>query len=115
VTPDLDIDDGERDRDAELAVQHLVEEAVARIVVFARVAAEAELFKQVAVERDDGLDGRDVPAQPRLERRRDPVHARLIRGNVEPGVLVRRDQQRRLHQVDIGLGPGGDFLPALFS
>src|SRR5258705_7476696 len=41
----------ERDRDAHLAVDHVVQEAVARVVVLGRVAAEAFLREQVAVER----------------------------------------------------------------
>ena len=39
--PDLEHDDAEGDRDAEMAVEHVVEERVARVAVVGLVAAEA--------------------------------------------------------------------------
>ena len=51
----LEIDDGERDRDAGAAVEHLVEEAVARILVSLAVAAESFFVVEIFVEDLDGL------------------------------------------------------------
>src|SRR2546429_391279 len=45
-------DEGERDRQARPALEHVVQKAVPRIVVVLLVAAEAALAEQVASERD---------------------------------------------------------------
>ena len=48
---DLEGDDRERDRDAGAAVEHVVEEAVAGVVVVVLVAVEADLLEQEAAQR----------------------------------------------------------------
>ena len=58
AAPDLEVDHREADRNAEPAIEHLVQEAVARIVVVIAVAAEAELLVEVGVERGDLRRGR---------------------------------------------------------
>src|SRR5206468_11391671 len=42
--PDLDVDDGEADWNPGTAVEHFVQEAVARVVVVVAVAAESQLL-----------------------------------------------------------------------
>src|SRR4029453_17414837 len=51
---DLYVDEREGDRNPGTAVDHLVQVAVARVVVLLAVAAEAELLEQVVVERHNG-------------------------------------------------------------
>src|SRR5207245_1266835 len=53
AAPDLEIDGGQADRNAEPAIEHFIQEAVARVVVVLAIAAESELFVQVRVERRD--------------------------------------------------------------
>ena len=48
---DLQVDDREADRDAGAPVEHLVQEAVARIVVVLAVPREAQLVVEILVER----------------------------------------------------------------
>ena len=52
---DLQVQNRQRDGNAGASVQHLVEEAVARIVVLLFVAAETEFAEEIVVEpADDG-------------------------------------------------------------
>jgi hypothetical protein len=62
--PHRDVDRGEGDRDPGAAVEHVVEEAVARIVVLARVPAEAFLLEEDAVEAGHRRF-REAPRRPR--------------------------------------------------
>ena len=55
---DLEVEDRQRDRDADLPVEHLGEEAVARVVVIVRVAAKAELGEQRPGQDTSGVVGR---------------------------------------------------------
>ena len=66
----LDLHHRQRDRDAELAVEDLVQVAVARIVVLRVVAGEAQLFEQVAVDRGQRRRQVDVAVQLGLAARR---------------------------------------------
>ena len=62
----LEIDDGQAHRDAEAPVQRFVQETVAGIVVVLAIAAEAELFVEMRIERrdEDGRRRAGVPLQP---------------------------------------------------
>ena len=67
---DLEVDDGEADRDAGAAIEDFVEEAVARIVVALAVAGEALLVVEVFVERADRVLLR--ARRPTVRRARPP-------------------------------------------
>ena len=83
---DFHVDQRQRDRDAGPAIEHLVQEAVARILVVHVVADEVQLVEQVVVERHHprvalGIDSRrrvaaadggrgDTRARPRGRARR---------------------------------------------
>src|SRR5205823_1177627 len=65
--PHLDVDDAERERDARASIEHLVEEAVARIVVVVVIAAEAQLVEEVRVDPADAALRRGSRRQSRLD------------------------------------------------
>jgi hypothetical protein len=109
------LDDAQADRNAEFAVQYVVEIAVARVVVVLLVAGESELVEEVTV------DGR----QPRLRvvDRLDawaqlvfPVIAlRFVGANVEVRILVARDHQRGAQQRDVFVAQRGNRVPGVFA
>ena len=109
---DLDVDDGEGDRDAGAALDHLVEQQVARVGVVLLVSVEAEFAEQELVGGLDlhewlggGVDAR-LQAEPPL------AQLRLVAVDVEAGTLALRDQQggtREGHVVP-GLPEGGAEL-----
>ena len=97
AAPDLEIDQGEADRDAEAPVEHLVQEAVAGIVVVIAIAAEPELFVEVGVERRDPHRGRRplMALEPSGRRLAHPLEAQQVRRRVERGIFDAGDRQRR--------------------
>ena len=107
---DLHEDGGERDRDAGATVDHLVEVAVAGVVVLVDVAAEAQLLEQVAVERHDRALGTRLVVEPLPERDAHLVEAHQVAADVEVGVLLGRDEQGRLREVQLAVGPREDVL-----
>ena len=100
AAPDFEVDDGEADRDAEPAIEHFVEEAVARVVVMIAVAAEPELLVKVGVERREPDRGRRafVALEPSGGRFPHALEAQQIRGGVERGILDSGNGQRRRRQ-----------------
>ena len=91
---DLEHHDAERDRDAEVAVEHVVEERVARVAVVGLVAAEALGHEQ---------QRRQLTGRAARGARRERVELREPRVDVEIGVRVRGDEQRGLVERDLGL------------
>jgi hypothetical protein len=92
AAPHLDRQHGERDRNAEPAVEDVVQAAVARVVVVVRVAREALLREEhVAEPVDVALP--DAPGEV-VETVEDAV-------GLEVGVLDLRDQQRAAAEVDL--------------
>ena len=98
------------DRDAGAAIDHVVEVAVAGVVVLLDVAAEALLLEQVAVERHDRALGARLVVEPLPERDAHLVEAHQVGADVEVGVLLGRDEQGRLREVQLAVGPGEDVL-----
>lgn len=103
-----DIDDRERDRNAEAALEHLIEEAVARVVEVVLIAGEALLLEQEAVQGRDLLEWLGIRRHPRSRRLREGIefpepvlygHLRLK----QPG-----DAQGRPGQVDRVIGQFGE-------
>ena len=86
ATPDLEHDDAQRDRDAETAVEHVVEERVAGIAVVGRVAAEPS---------DTNSEVDSSPAENPARTRRERVESREPGVDVEIGVGVRGDERAR--------------------
>ena len=102
--PHLHVDQRQRDRDAEAALQHLVDVAVSGVVVVLLVAGEAEVVKEEAAQRVGRAEG-GVPI--RSAPRRGPpqrVEQADFVGEVEIGVLGGGEEQRRLAEVDLGVG-----------
>ena len=54
---DLHVNHGKRDRDAQPAIDHVIEERVPRIVVIVAVAAQPCFFKQHSIQSSDGSLG----------------------------------------------------------
>src|SRR5438309_413446 len=79
------------------AVEHFVQEAVARIVVVVAVAAESQLLVEIGVEhRDARVQARAATALQtsgrRLAHALEPAHVRL---RIEHRVFDARDRERR--------------------
>lgn len=91
--PDRHHDHGEGDGNAEPAVEHLVQVAVAGVVVARLVAAEAELAEEVGIH-DLGLLPRPAHlGDRRAEALRDGVEAREVARDVEAWIGVRSDRE----------------------
>src|SRR5581483_388997 len=88
---DLDGDDAERDRDAEPALDHGVEEGIARVVVVVPVAREAFGHEEVVDDSGERSVGTSLS---------DLVDAVDGTANVETGLGVCGYQQRELVEVD---------------
>ena len=111
---DFHIQQRERNRDPGSAVEHLVEKAVAGILVLNLVADEAQLLEQVFVEHHDARVAIRIDARRRVARqdgRGRHAHLRLAAERVElievgPGVEFRvldaRDHQCRHGEVGVG-------------
>src|SRR5512140_1168243 len=95
----LHVDDAERERDAEAAVQHLVEVAVERVVVVVAVAGKSLLVEQPGVEAPHATLRARARGEAGENARRQLVEAAQVRGLVEVGILLARDRQRRPRQV----------------
>ena len=91
----LDHEHAQGDRDTESPVEHRVEERIARVAVVDLVAGKAALHEQELRERTRLGLGRI---------RGERVELREARADVEIGVRVRGDQERRLVEGDVGLG-----------
>ena len=95
---------GKRDGDAGAAVEDVVQEAVARIVVALPVAAKAERLKKVAAQRCEerrrvaGVSGAPgcLPA--------DFIQLGEVGRRVERGILRAGDEERRLVERDLLFG-----------
>ena len=112
---DLDVDERHRDRNAFLPIHHFVQAAVARIVELLAVAGEAELAKQVTIDRVDARAERRIVAgilRDEMECRiAHLIEAIEIRRGIEARILDSRDQERRRGQVrPRAIGGVGDLF-----
>ena len=89
---DFHVDDRERDRDAGAPLDHLVEEAVLRVVIVGLVAGETELVEQHGIE----------PPHPPLRKRPCGEPARHLRGK-----FIERSHVPRLIEIRILLARDG--------
>ena len=120
---DLHVEERQRDRNAGPAVEHLVEKAVARILVRGFVAGETELAEQIVVQRQDAGVAIGIDVRRREPRRRHRVaHARArlvaiaiepiqVRTGVKRGIFDAGNHQRRDRQVGIGAERGVTEAP----
>jgi hypothetical protein len=99
---DLHRDHRERDRDSESPNQHVVEKAVARVVVLLAVAAEALLLEEEAPQA--------VQRAPPPERARAGALGEVVEPGepgprVEVGILDAGDREPGPTEVDLPVGP----------
>ena len=103
---DFDVQDGKRDRDTRPPLEHLVQVAVARVVVFRSVADEAHLLEQEPVQPSEPLGDAGTrapkPGARLLGQRVEP--AQVMR-HVQVGTRLGRDQERPLGEVDLVVAP----------
>ena len=108
----LDVEQRQRDRNAGAAVEHGVEEAVARVLVVGLVAGELQLFEEIRVERDHLGVALGVHVVRRVGRRfgaREParrfpaevVEPIEVAAGVELGIFHAGDHQRRDREVRV--------------
>src|SRR5262249_56660545 len=90
-TPDLDGEDGQRDREPGTAVEDVVEEAVARVVVVRAIAPEAALLEEIPREQAGGFVRREAGRELRAEPRGQQVEGLQGGRRVEIGMPDPRD------------------------
>ena len=119
----LHVDQRQRDRDPGAALEHLVEEAVARILVVHLVADEAHLAEKILVQRHHlrvaiRIDFRRrlrrgcrcvVDAAPRFLA--DRVELLQVQAGVQGWIFDAGDHQRRDGEVGVGAARGGGEAP----
>jgi len=97
---DLDVNDGQRDRDTGLPVQDVVEKRITRVVVVVSGAVEAAHDIKV-VGKQARLHRRGHARQPVLgERSGQLIETRALRDEVEPRVGVPRNEEGSGQQVE---------------
>ena len=106
-------DEGERDRQARPALEHVVQKAVPRIVVVLLVAAEAALAEQVASERDRRPLGYPRGHDPLPRSFGESVELGEVRGGLERRIGDPRDRERRATEVGAlaGRDERGEVIP----
>ena len=101
--PHLHVDQGERDRDADAPLQHLVDVAVTGVVVVALVAGEAEVVEEEVAEGVGGAEG-GIAVDGARRGPRQRVEEPNLASEVEIGVFGGGEEQRRLAEIDLGVG-----------
>lgn len=96
---DVEKDDGQRDREPRLAVDHLVEAGVARIVVVDRVAVVTVDIEHLSLEVAEQKDGRLPRADSRAGPVRQLVKLTQIAININLRVVFQRDEQSSVRDV----------------
>ena len=91
-TRNLDVHGREGDRNAEPTIEHEVEQAVRRVVIRVRVAAEPDVSKQDFGQR---IRRRNAYVNSTLDPSRPTIELPAISGFVEIGILVFRERQER--------------------
>jgi hypothetical protein len=100
---DLDDDQRQRDRDPEPPVEHLVQVAVAWVVVVGGIAAEALLAEQQRIQLGQLSFGRRLAPEALAQRLAQPIELIQVLAQVEVRVLLDRDQQRGARDVNLAL------------
>src|SRR5262249_32906335 len=98
------INDGQRDRYAAAPLDHLIEVAVARIVILLVVAAKRAALEHLAVEGSAPALGRRRARCSVLDRARQIVDESEAFLDIERRVVLRRDQQRAFGEIGIAVG-----------
>lgn len=104
--------DGQGDGDAKSPVEHLVQVAVARVVVADVVAAETELVEQARPEHVGPRAHARRRRHRRADRLRDGVELGAVSGDIEARVRVGCNRQRHLLDARLVLGEGTGEGPA---
>ena len=97
---DLEVHDGQADRNPQAAVEDFVQETVARVVVVLAVAAEAELLVEIRIEGRQEDRGRRpfVTLEASRGRFSHAFETEQVRSGIERRVFDAGDRQRRRHQ-----------------
>ena len=98
---DLEVDDRERDRNADPPVEDLAQKAVARVVVVGGVAREAEVVEQAVADRLRAHDAGLGALHGRRRARRDLVEQRAIAFQIAPRIFPGTDQQSCLVEREV--------------
>ena len=97
----VDIDDGEGNRDADLALQHLVQKAVARVVVVPAVAAQAVFLEETGIEAGNDAMRLELHAQAARNRFRHAVEALQAVIDIQIGIRFQGDEKRAFGQAHV--------------
>src|SRR5262249_7611381 len=110
---DFHVKDCKRDRDAGLALDDLVQIAVARVVVVVGVAPEAEVVEEELVQRDDGLLDGGPLREAGTRAQRHALDLAEVALDVEARIGVLGDHQAGAREVDAVLFLAQDTLESL--
>ena len=101
----VEINDGEGNRDADLALQHLVQKAVARVVVVPEVAAQPVFLEETGIEARNDAVRLQLHPQAARNRFRHAVQAPQAGIDIQLGIAFQGDQKRALGQTDFRRRP----------
>ena len=113
----VQIDDGEGNRDTGLAVQYVIQEAIARIVIVLLIAVKAHLVKEIGIDAGDDMawvelqpEGTACIASAMVSRRLEIV-CHVERLDIPPGQSAGRlrPDENRLGLDAPWLQSGGEF------
>src|SRR5712692_4822414 len=104
----LDVQNGERGRQAGVLVESLVEKRAARIVVVFVFAVKAFLFKQEAIDRfHDALDVART-LEPFTNGHAPLVDLLQVAVDLQARIILQCDHQRRFDKIERRLGKAGN-------
>ena len=98
---DLHVENRKGDRDAGLALDHLVEVAVARVVILVGIAAVAEIVEQELVQRHDTLLGGRALRHARAQAHGEALDLAEVALDVEARISVLRDHQAGARKIEM--------------
>jgi hypothetical protein len=100
---DLDVHQGQRDRDAQTTIEHLVQVAVTRVVIGSGVTPKTLLAKQERVQDGQLAVRRGPSRETPSQRATEVIELVQVGSRVEARVFLAGNQQGRTRQVDLAL------------
>ena len=100
----LDQDEGQRDGNALPSIEHVVEEAVARVVVVLAIAREALLHEEVFAKPVQAAQRIGRAPRP-VNAAGEPIESLQVRINLERRVLPPGDGEGGSREIETTIGP----------
>ena len=100
----LDVDQRQRDRDAEPSFEDGIEKAVARVFVVVAISLEALADEEGVIQTSDALDVRGGWRYLVLDALAECVEYRQLAGHIDLGVERSGDPERPFSERDLAVG-----------